>query len=193
MLDGRPLAGSVPIANLTGDVFEPDLAEAGRVAARLVIEQNASNVAYVHREARGWNERFRGFREAWIAAGRSEGLIRTFNLASRSGAPSDARIDGLILDQSELLGAALRASPALAAAPATIVGLGETGTMASLAEQTTVQYGGEEIGRRAAHALLQRVEQGREDPPQFVRVAPRVLQREPVLAAASDLPAGRRR
>jgi DNA-binding LacI/PurR family transcriptional regulator len=178
-LEDRPIAGSVLIADLPADVFEPDQAEAGRAAARYLVEQSADCPAYLHRGARGWNERIRGFREAWTAAGRDEAAIRACDLGAATTALDANHIDAIVLDQSDLLAGAMRAAPQLASADVAIVGLGETGSGAPRAEQTTIQFGGEEIGRRAAHAVLQRIEQGREDPPQFVRVAPRLTQPEP--------------
>jgi len=183
-LDQRPVAGSALVANLQGDVFEPDLAEAGRAAARFLIERGALSGTYVHRGARGWNERFRGFREAWGAGGRKESAIQLIDLSAGNepDASGVVRSDAVILDQSELLAAALRVAPQLVSATTTVVGLGESSNAAAHTEQTIIQYGGEEIGRRAAHAVLRRIEQGREDPPQFVRVAPRVVELEPVAA-----------
>lgn len=179
VLDNRPIAGSVLIADFPADVFEPDQAEAGRAAARFLVEQSVDSAAYLHRGARGWNERLRGFREAWTAAGRHDSTIRACDLGAKANALDANHIDAIVLDQSDLLAGALRAAPQLASADLEIVGLGESASGAGWAEQTTIQFGGEEIGRRAAHAVLQRVEQGREDPPHFVRVAPRVVQREP--------------
>lgn len=183
-LERRPLASSSLVANLDADVFEPDLAEAGRMAARYLFDRRAQTVTYAHRDGRGWNERFRGFREAWLAAGRSESAIHTVQLAARPTPHDSTTVAALVLDQSELLPAALRSTAT--SAETTIIGFGEVGNSAVQAEQATIQYGGEEIGRRAAHAVLQRIEQGREDPPTIVRVAPRLVEAEPsALSAAS--------
>jgi LacI family transcriptional regulator len=143
-LERRPLAGCAAIANLDADVFEPDLAEAGRMAARYLFEHRAQSALYVHRDARGWNERFRGFREAWLAAGRSEAAIRTVQLAPRVAvAPSASKVEALVLDQSELLSAALRSVSSAAAPDTIVVGLGEVCSAAAQTEQATIQYGGE--------------------------------------------------
>jgi DNA-binding LacI/PurR family transcriptional regulator len=93
-------------------------------------------------------------------------------------------IEAIVLDEIELLAATLLAVPAFASTDIYWVGLGESGAAPALVECTQIEFGCEEIGRRAAHAVLQRLEQGREDPPVHVRVAPRIADFEPAVPQA---------
>lgn len=172
----RPIAASTALPGLVSDIFEPDLVEAGRVAGRYLSERGVKRIAYVSRGAPGATERLRGLRETLSLNGGGEGGIRGVEISVDGlGDLKRGDVDALVLDETELVIAALDRLGDRDAIP--MVGLGEARWSAALRPWLTmIDYCGEEIGRRMAHALLQRIEGEREAPPQHVRVAPRLVQ-----------------
>ncbi|MBI5863972.1 MAG: hypothetical protein HZB38_05610 [Planctomycetes bacterium] len=164
-----------PPENLGADVFQPDHLEAGRAAARRLIEDGIRCAGYVHRGGRGWSERLRGFCEIWGAPGRSDDAMHVIDLAVSRVAPGELNgCDAVVFDESHLVARLLLADGPLS--DRKLLTIGDAAGWIGGAPCTIVDCAAEEIGRRAAHALLQRIDHNREDAPQLVYVAPHVVE-----------------
>lgn len=186
VLRNRAAAAILPVPGIAADLFAPDFREAGRVAARHLLEAAGRQLLYVDRAC------------AWGATPRMEGFIE---VCRERGC--DPKV--ITLDRDESLDpAALPVEPiceargiacaddylavnVLVAAAArgrmagreyALVGQGNEPVAQRLAPGlTSVDFSGEEIGGRAFGAVLQRIAGERMDAPAEVLVAPRLVAR----------------
>jgi len=187
-LGDRPLVAATVMAQ--ADVLTPDYAEAGRLAARHVLDRAGHDILYVHEAGSpGADLRRAGFEEVCRGAGVDAGRL-VIELPER-GAAGDrygavrsrigqvrglaASTDFLALD---LMLVACE-SGRMPGRQMAIMGQGNelAGALVSPA-LTTIDFAGEEIGRRAMDLALQRVGKVRQDAPQQVLVPPMLIERE---------------
>ncbi len=185
-LEKRPMVLVADIANLRYDAILPDYREAGRMAGRC-ISSVAPNVAYLHDPTvTGAAERLLGMQETLAESGID--VERATITVDRAAVDTNEALRARLGD----LSAVAAASDTLAAqtmaicrrtgrTPGTdiaVVGMGNERIGTALDPAlTTIDFGGEEIGRRAMDLALQRVNQERQDSPSTTRVAPRLIER----------------
>lgn len=187
-LDKRPIVACAPADGIACDSFVPDHAEAGRLVARHILRGSAPDVAYVSAGSGGSvREQLNGFceicREHQIppesvvvetpthAPGRLEALRGRLGTL-RAVAASD---DLLAIDVMMLC----REVGRLPGRDIAVMGQGNSlaGTRISPA-LSTIDFCGDEIGRRAMDMALQRIAKSRQDAPQRTLVAPVLVARE---------------
>lgn len=186
-LGSHPLAASAAIPRISCDIFAPDAAEAGRLAARHLLDQGYRKLAYVQRAnhptaSESWN----GFQEVCQERGvRPDGLT-----IKNSGGPADLAEIGGKLGQWEALAASddglavnlLFLCYQAGRAPGkdvAVMGQGNERIGLDLSPVlTTIDYNGLEIGQRSLDTVLQRIQQTRMDAPQVTLVSPTLVVRE---------------
>lgn len=183
-LGERKLASLWPIDGLACDVYTPDYAEAGRVAARRLADLGAGATLYVH-EAEPAALR-NGFEDGAAERGLALSLV---DIADSSGLPR------------RLMAADFVVCPSVQSA--ITVALASAGTGRNLGKDlfllllvdeplaarldpslSAIDLGGAEIGRRAVETILSRIDGQRADLPQVTRVAPRFVGRASTAGAA---------
>jgi LacI family transcriptional regulator len=187
----RRLVSCWPLEGLTCDQFSPDFREAGRLAARVVLRGGNRNVAYVHTPGCPHAELRR---EGFVEVCRERGLDpRGFTFELRTG--REGRTTAF-----ELLRPVLQKARAVACADdsaallvvgccysvgrvpgrdVAVLGQGNEPVAARFAPAlSSIDFGGEEIGRRAMELTARRLDESRQDPPQTVLVAPTLVERE---------------
>lgn len=191
MTGQHPVVSCWPVKGLACDVLTPDHAEAGRMAARHVLGSGVSDVVYLHADSdRAGEERRAGFQEVC----RERGLdadAATHALVTGAGVggvdwssirPLLERGAAVIAEDDFLAASALVASAEcgrLAGRDIAIMGLGNEPFGERIRPSlSTVDLGGEEIGRRAVETVLARIAKKRMDRPQTVHIPPRLLIRE---------------
>jgi len=185
-LEARPMVACDPGAASTCDTFGPDYVEAGRLIGRHVLRDGATDVLYVHQagtpEA---GQRLAGFREV-CREKHVDADSATLTLRPGDGlAAVPARLGALraIIADDDFLAVDLMLL-ALAAGrhpgrDIAIAGQGNEALGARLTPGlTTVDFCGEEIGRRAIETALQRITKTRQDAPQQTLVPPVLVVRE---------------
>jgi LacI family transcriptional regulator len=181
----RPIVTAAPLERAC-DVMAPDYAEAGRLAARYLLNQTRE-ILYVHEPgAMGADQRRDGFlevcREADLDTGRMvvEGTHGPDGLAALRERLGPARAVAAASDflalQLMFLCYQSRRTPGRDVA---VIGQGNelAGALVQPA-LTTIDFAGEEIGQRAMDLVLQRVAQTRQDSPQQTYVPPVLVERE---------------
>ena len=186
VLEKRPLVLAADIASLRYDAMLPDYREAGRMAGRCIAGA-APNVAYLHDgTVAGAADRLAGVHEVFAERGLDVGQATvTLDMSSPSGADIlRARLPNLagIAAASDTLAAqAMLLCQRAGRTPGSdiaIIGMGNERFATTLDPAlSTIDFGGEEIGRRAMDLTLQRVNQERQDSPGTTRVAPRLIER----------------
>lgn len=187
-LEAHPVVALSPVDHLTCDVLTPDYAESGRLVGRHVLRGPAADVLYVYEGgSAAVAQRLAGFRE----------ICRTHNLDPQQTtleiapdgpdrfAPVRQRLPGLraLAASDDLLAIALLALcyQAGRAPGSDIAVIGQGNDLAGTRvwpRLSTVDFCGEEIGRRAMDLLLQRITKSRQDSPQQTYVPPLLIARE---------------
>jgi LacI family transcriptional regulator len=185
-LEARPMVACDPGAGSTCDSFAPDYVEAGRLIARHLLRDGATDVLYVHQAGTPEAEqRLAGFREVCREKQvDADSATLRLNLGDGLAAVS-ARLGALraVIGSDDFLAVDLMLL-ALAAGrhpgrDIAIAGQGNEALGARLTPGlTTVDYCGEEIGRRAVETVLQRITKTRQDAPQQTLVPPVLVVRE---------------
>jgi len=186
LLGNRPLASCWPLADPRCDVLTPDDLEAGRMVARFLIRAGLRALLYIQRDADpGAGRRLAGFqaicRESGLDADAATVLIP--DLKALDTLDSRMRDAEAIATSDDFLAVAVMLRCAAlgrrAGADLAIVGCGnEPVTGAIHPSVTTVDFDGEEIGRRAMETLLQRLDGQRADRPQHLQTAPKLVRRD---------------
>lgn len=176
-----PVAAVAPIDGIKADVLGPDYAEAGRLAGRFLASFRTPSVLYLHRTS-----------DTAIV----EGVREVLGEAAKSAIVA---VDDAAALEAEPVRERLRKSAAVAAstdalALAAIAELGQLGRRAGsnvpvlgcgnaalgaaeVLALSTIDLGGGESGRRAMRTLLDRLGGERQDAPQQVAIAPKLLAR----------------
>lgn len=189
-LEKRPVVACTRLEGLRGDVLLPDHAEAGRLAARHLLGDGRREVLYVHSALAGADDRLAGFRAVCRERGVSSTIV-TLDLGSDGPITLNAlaRLEGPI-SQAVIIAACddfLAANVLLMCLrqgrvpgrDVAVMGSGNERFGACIAPAlTTVDWGGEELGRRAMDVALKRVGPGRMDAPQTQLIPPELVVRE---------------
>lgn len=190
-LDKRPLVSTAPVPGIACDVLAPDYRESGRIIGRLALRRDRAQVLYVHQgNVPGAEDRREGFADACRERGIDPNpLIHTL---PTTNSPTTEPLDPIRprLAETTVLAATddfLAFELALACQRAgripgqdvAIIGQGNELVGAKVSPTlTTVDFCGEEIGRRTLELALQRATHTRQDAPQSVAVAPVLIERE---------------
>lgn len=184
----RSLVSCGPIDGIPCDILTPDHVEAGRLVGELLMSGGNRDVLYVHADdgvAAG--DRLAGFHDAC----RSHGIDPHAVTLTVGGEPGRNRLEGLAgrLGSVRAVGAAddflavdvmmeCRRHGRTPGEDLAVVGQGnERVGECVYPPLATIDFSGEEIGRRAMETLLQRITKSRLDAPQTIKVAPRVIER----------------
>lgn len=190
-LNVRALASCWPLGGISCDVLTPDQAESGRLAARHLLRDGSRDILYVHAPGSpGASERLEGFREIARKHGLDlDGMIVRLPADTEPGTARLAPVlphleraraiatgdDFLAVDLMLLC----LQSGRVPGRDVAILGQGNELVGARIwPSLSTVDFSGEEIGRRAAETLFQRLGETRADAPQIVKVAPQLVRRE---------------
>jgi LacI family transcriptional regulator len=187
----RPTVSSAAVNGVACDILAPDYVEAGRLVARHLLETRTEGLLYVHETGcEGASQRLVGFRAACAAAGLNAQEI-VVEVPPRHGAAADrlhevrarlgavrgiATSDDFLAVEVMLLCAQDGRKPGTDVA---LIGQGNEligGRMSP--GLTTIDFCGEEIGRRALDTALQRVSHSRQDAPEHTLVPPVLVLRE---------------
>ena len=187
-LESRPLVACAPINGVACDVYQPDYAEAGRLVGRHIFRAGGNDVLYVHADTSlGATERLAGFceicREHQLVPERvtieihGEGPDRLAQVRDRlQNIRALAASDDFLAIELMLLSANLGRQPGRDIA---VIGQGNEIAGARISPSlTTVDFCGEEIGRRAMDTAIQRIQKTRQDTPQHTHVTPQLIVRE---------------
>jgi LacI family transcriptional regulator len=190
-LGTRPLAACWPVADIACDLLTSDQVEAGRLAARCALRKDNRSVLYVHcggsvaatDRLRGFQEVCREYKlndEAVIAEVPADGPARARRLLDLEGKLGRARAIAAVNDYVaiELMAACVRAGR-VPGRDVAVIGQGNERVGACIHPGlSTIDFAGEEIGRRAVDIALQRLDKVRMDAPQTIAVAPTPILRE---------------
>lgn len=184
LIRNRVATSCFPIEGLASDVFSPDFVESGRVVGRVLLSGGASGAVYVHRsDTVGAQDRLAGFQDTC----RSQGLDPDAVTVQLDG--------GGVAAVGERLAAAsaIGCSDDFVAVDVmfechrrgrvpgrdvTVIGQGNERVGSRISPSlTSLDFAGEEIGRRSFETALQRITQQRLDAPQHTRVAPTLIRR----------------
>lgn len=187
-LENRPLVAFDTAENANCDVFRPDFVEAGRIVARHLFAGGTSNVLYVHEGGTLAADQARlGVEEVCRTAGTNPDdviVALTGTGAERLGSLRDRLTTTRALAAStdflaiELMLAArgLGRNPGQDLA---VIGQGNSLAGTSITPTlTTVDFCGEEIGRRALDIALQRITKSRQDAPLRTDIPPQLRVRQ---------------
>ncbi len=183
MFGTAPVASAVPIEDFTCDLIQPDLVEAGRMVARFLLRNGRRSVVCVRvpgEAAHCLEGVYEVCREYGIDADEDTVTIADPNavetLASRL-----ARVDAVIASDDFLAISVMMLSERVGRRPGdeiAIVGFGNETVAGRISPGlTSVDFEGEQIGRRAVESIVSRLGQKEPPPPQSVRVAPRLVRR----------------
>jgi LacI family transcriptional regulator len=191
-LEGRPLVAFGPTNGDPCDTFLVDYAEAGRLIARHVLQPGATDVLYVHRDGTASAaQRLAGFREACRAFHVDPGATTLTLEAAGHGA--DSSVAHELTQRLATVRAVIAGDDCLAlnlmlmcleagrhpGRDIDVIGQGNEPFAARLCPSlTTIDFGGQEIGRRALEMAIQRVAKTRQDAPQQTLIAPTLVQRQ---------------
>jgi LacI family transcriptional regulator len=192
-LEGRPLVGFGPAGgDDPGDAFLVDYAEGGRLLAQHVLRPGEADVLYVHRaDTPGAEQRLAAFREACQTFQVDPNAI-TFTLPPGEHCGDGGGVQELtqrlgraraVVASDDFLALNLMLMCASAGRHAgrdlDVIGQGNEPFAARLCPGlTSLDFGAEEIGRRALEMAIQRVAKTRQDAPQRTLVAPTLIQRQ---------------
>jgi LacI family transcriptional regulator len=189
-LDERPIVAVSALEGIACDVLTPDAAEAGRLAANHIVRPGAADVLYVHEDGAGSPQTLAGFQEVCRRQRLDPRAVTV--VVSRSGGagaqwldPLRGRLAGVraIAASSDFLAVEIAFLCAQAGRAVGrdvgLIGQGNEAVGAVLTPTlTTIDYCGEEIGRRALDIALQRVSGVRQDAPQRTLVPPVLVARD---------------
>jgi DNA-binding LacI/PurR family transcriptional regulator len=202
-LEDRPLTACAELEGLLCDVLRPDQRECGRLAARHLLSIGTRKLLYVHAPAApGAADRLAGFLEVCQQHGLASEQI-VFCLPEAAPVPADlqARLERRLAQVQAVaatddfvaawLYGVCRGAGRTPGRDIALVGQGNELPAASLwPALTTVDLCGEEIGRRAFDTVLARLNRLRQDAPQTVDVAPRLLVRDSTASVVRVLSEG---
>jgi LacI family transcriptional regulator len=190
-LNVRAVASCWPLGDISCDVLTPDQAESGRLVARYLLRDGSGDILYVYAPgSAAAGERLEGFREIARTHGLDvDGIIVRLPTDTE---PGPARFAPVLphLERARAIAAGddflavdlmllCLQSGRVPGRDVAILGQGNELVGARISPSlSTVDFSGEEIGRRAAETLFQRVDETRADAPQIVRVAPQLVRRE---------------
>ncbi len=185
IMENRVLTSCWPLEGVACDVLTPDQTEAGRMAARFLVRNGARELLYVHRPtANGAAERLAGFQEICRESGLDpESATATIDdmntldtLAPRlERAEAVVATDDFLAITLMLLGTRLGHKPGENLA---VIGYGNEAAGSEIHPTlTTIDFNGEEIGRRTMETVLQRLGRERSDAPRQTRIAPLLVER----------------
>lgn len=187
----RRLAACWPVEGTACDVFSPDFREAGRLAARVVLRGGNRDVLYVHTPGcRHADLRRDGFYEVCREHGLDPRGLTVEVRSAGEGRAATFDVLGPALQKARAVACADDATAlqvlgccyGLARVPGrdvAVLGQGNEPISARFSPAlSTIDFGGEEIGRRAMGLVIQRLNEARQDPPQTVLVAPTLVERE---------------
>lgn len=183
----RPLVAGATVSGVACDVLAPDMIESGRLVGRRLLREGAGDVLYVHTpSATGAAERLAGFHEICRERHVDAGAVTLTVTGPRdpgwdsvparlAGLRAVAGSDDYVALQLLLLARGAGRTPGRDLA---VIGQGNE-PLAQCIEPalSSVDFAGEEIGRRAMDLVLQRVNKTRLDAPQSTYVAPTLVER----------------
>lgn len=191
IIRGRPMVSSAAVSGVACDILAPDFVESGRLVARHLLDGGSTGLLYVHETGSdGAAQRLAGFREVCMAAGLNAQQI-TVEVPPHEDGDRDrlpvvrarlgntraiAASDDFLALEVMLLCAQAGRTPGQ---DVTIIGQGNELVSGRVWPRlTTIDFCGEEIGRRALDIVLQRVTKVRQDDPQRTLVPPILIVRE---------------
>lgn len=184
VIRNRVTASCFPVEGLAGDVFTPDFVEAGRVVGRVLLSSGASNLLYVHRpDTPGAPERLTGFQDVFRSQNLDpEGCIVRLDgggvaaVGERLAAASAIGCSDDFVAIEVMFECHRRGR--LPGRDVTVMGQGNERVGARISPSlTSLDFAGEEIGRRSFETAHQRIMQQRQDAPQHARIAPTLIRR----------------
>lgn len=212
VLIGQPLAASVatrlaaiigdrivavvsPIEGIRGDIFSPDYAESGRIAARFFLQRGLRDLLYVHNADdadsdgdMGGQARRSGFaqvcRENGLDESRLFAQIPTADeqTIERSLRPRLESARAIVADDDFIAIEVMLLLERFGRAPGrdvALLGQGNEPFSGRLRPAlSTIDFAGEEIGQRAMETILARVNNARQDAPQTALVTPSLIERD---------------
>lgn len=179
-LPNRPMVSLQEIDGLSCDVVTADSREAGRLAAAALLARGAGSVIHLRELGSAPQELHRaGFADAYRAAGAGSGRVSYESLDGDSAGATLGKLlasaDGVACASSAITLAVVAGRARSADRDVAIIGMGLAQASVSLAIPVTIDPLDAEIARRAVELLIQRIEPGRLDEPQVIRVAPTVI------------------
>jgi len=184
-VENRVLTSCWPLEGVACDVLTPDQTEAGRMVGRFLVGNGSRQVLYVHRPtSSGSAERLAGFhevcRERGVDPDSATATIADLD-ALDTLSPRLKRADAVVATDDFLAIAIMLVCARLGRQPGVdlaVVGYGNEPVAGAIRPTlTSVDFNGEEIGRRAMETILQRFDQKRMDAPQRARIAPLLVER----------------
>jgi LacI family transcriptional regulator len=183
--EDRILTSCWPLEGVPCDVLAPDHIEAGRMVARFLARRAFREILYVHRPTcRADAERLAGFQEVCRERGVDpEGATAPVaDLdALEALSPRLERADAIVATDDCLAITIMLVCTRLGRRPGVdlaIIGHGNEPVASAIQPTlTTVDFNGEETGRRTMETVLQRLAQKRMDAPQHIRIAPLLVER----------------
>ncbi len=187
-LETRPMVACSPVDGVQCDVFSPDYVEAGRLVARHILPGDTPDVVYVHEAGtEAALQRLAGFQEICRERGLApdsvtvqiptEGAERLEPLRARL-----ATVRAVAADNDFLAIELMLLCQGMGRVPGrdiAMIGQGNEPAGSHIAPTlTTIDFRGEEIGRRAMDIAIQRMTKTRQDSPQQTQVAPILVARE---------------
>jgi len=187
-LDGRPLIAAEPIEGIECDAFIPDYAEGGRLVAQHILRGPTADVLYIHEAGTSASDlQLAGFHEICQAQG-----LNPEDVTIRIPATGPQRLDAIRgrLGNIRALAASndyvaielmmlCRSEGRIPGEQIAVVGQGnEYVTTRVSPTLTSIDYCGEEIGRRAMSLAIQRVMKTRQDAAQRTPITPQLIIRE---------------
>lgn len=185
--EGKVVVSCWPVGAVQADVFTPDLVEVGRLAGRLLARAAGAVGVFLGGVAQDRHEQVRGgiaeaaarhgFAPLWVSLAPDtarEHFDRARDVLSRCSAAfvdSDLLAAKLSLYAARL-GREVGKDLALISSGNTAIAQGLDPAL------TSIDWSGEEIGRRAMETILQRVSEQRFDSPQTTLIAPFLIERE---------------
>jgi LacI family transcriptional regulator len=186
----RTVVACAPIEGVVCDLFMPDHAEAGRLVARHLLRSGNREVLYVHAPGPGACERLTGFEEVC----REHGLdpkaavveLDAEPLAGADGAERiTSRLGGIraIAAADDFLAVGIMGlcwrCGRVPGRDIAIMGQGNAPACVRITPTlSTIDFCGEELGRRAMETALQRLRRARMDAPQTTYVPPLLVERD---------------
>jgi LacI family transcriptional regulator len=185
-MENRVMTSCWPLEGIDCDVLMPDQVEAGRLIARFLIRNGVRQMLYVHRPSCiGATERLEGFhgicRDNGIDPDAATATITEIS-ALEALTPRLERAEAVVATDDFLAIALMILCSRLDRRPGddlAVIGQGNEVFAGEIDPTlTTIDFDGEEIGRRAMEAVLQRLGQERSDARQQARIAPRLVERD---------------
>jgi DNA-binding LacI/PurR family transcriptional regulator len=185
-IENRVLVSCWALEGIECDVLASDQVEAGRLIARFLIRHGVREILYVQRPSvMGAAERLSGFqeitRETGIDPETSTATITDLT-ALETLAPRLKRAEAVVATDDHLAIALMLFCAGLGRRPGddlAIIGHGNETIAADIHPAlTTIDFEGEEIGRRSMEAVLERLGREGAGGPRETRIAPLLVQRQ---------------